>query len=107
MPLRFAKGPAADGSIGFNRNRTFFNESDDSIFSSAPPPLPLVRQIGEHKWIAGLNHLHNNSHINQISVASNYSGWEYILARGTNNKTFLQQTFYANNLVSSSIMIIN
>jgi hypothetical protein len=105
MPLRFAKGPATDGSIGFNRNRTFFNESDDSIFSSTP--LPLVRQIGEHKWIAGLNHLQNNPQINQISVASNYSGWEYILARGTNNKSFLQQTFSANNLVSSSIMIIN
>ena len=102
MPLRFAKGPATDGSIGFNRNRTLNNESDVSA-----SPLPLVRQIGDHKWIIGLNHLQNNSHVNQISVASNYNGREYILARTTDNNTFLQQTFYDNNLISSSVMIIN
>jgi hypothetical protein len=107
MPIRFAKGPAADGSIGFNRNKTFINESDDSIFTSAPSQLPLVRQIGQDKWLYGLSHLHSNSYINQITVASDYSGWKYILARTTNKKTFLQQTFYTNNLMSSSIMIIN
>jgi hypothetical protein len=101
MPLRFAKGPAPDGSIGFNRNKTLINESNYSIFSSAP-----VRQIPENKWLYALTQLQNNPHINHVILAYEYSS-KYILTRGTTNNTFIQQTFYANNLVSSSIMIIN
>ena len=92
MPLRFAKGPAADGSIGFNRNTTFINES--------------IPEIPENKWLYALTRLQNNPHINHVIIAYEYSS-KYILARGTTNNTFIQQTFYANNLVSSSIMIIN
>ncbi len=95
MAIRFAKGPAIDGSIGFNKPVT------------TAPPNPFIRQIGEHKWLYGLTLLQNNTDINEITVASEYSGWKYILTRGDTNKTFIQQTFYANNLMSSTIMIIN
>jgi hypothetical protein len=97
MALRYSKGPAKDGSIGFTLNR-----------STIIPSIPIVRQITENKWWMGLQYLSLNYEEDEVVICatSDYSGWKYILARTIDPTIFLKRTYMGNNLVLEEEMIV-
>jgi hypothetical protein len=77
----------------------------------APPPLNyvmpaygLMRQIGEQKWWAGVFHLDSNLQLNEIEVASHYSGWRYVLKRTEVKDVYEKQTYWGAELVGLSTL---
>lgn len=67
----------------------------------------LCRQIGEHKWYAGVSYLSYNPDKNDITVAEHYTGWRFVLMRTKSQNVFVTLTYYHNKLVIIEKMIIH
>ncbi len=80
------------------------NTDPPTDFTIYPPPMPLMRQIGEHKWWAGVSYLQHNTDKNEVVVGDHYSGWKYILARTSENNTFTQKTYNGDRLIWTTTM---
>lgn len=66
----------------------------------------LSRQIGDHKWWAGVAYLEQQPDMKEVTVAEHYMGWRYVLARTKNIKTFVKLTYYNNTMWSIELMRI-
>ena len=82
------------------------NTDPPTNFSVYPPPMPLIRQIGEHKWYAGVAYLSKHPQENEVVVAEHYTGWNYVLARSPNANVFIQKTYNGTKLIWSSNMSV-
>ncbi len=74
--------------------------------STVPPPTPLVRMIGESKWLAGVMVLQANPDQKECWVAEHCSGYKYILERKTDTQ-YVQKTYAMGVLVSERPMEVN
>ena len=64
----------------------------------------VVRMIGDHKWYNGVLVLQANPDQKECWVAEHYSGYKYILERGSEPGTYLQKTYCGDTLMRISTM---
>jgi hypothetical protein len=82
------------------RGRTAYKGVAQPRSSSATSPNKdvcssgLSRQIGEHKWWAGVAYLEQQPDMKEITVAEHWTGWRYVLARTKSSTIFVKLTFY-------------
>lgn len=63
-----------------------------------PSTLPtfLRRDIGDSKWWAGVSVLEANPAESECWVAEHYTGFKYILSRGTKKGEYVKNTYHKN-----------